>query len=178
MPKNRPTSYRWLWYFIAMCVLVASGIAANVWFNLSQQLTLEQLEANRQLWNDKGPRDYRLKYTIKEEVNPDPARMAPQRYTVEVLDGRITAVFGPDNKMLDPHDLEPGDFEFDSMDSLFAVIEKQLRIDADPARPRAFVKATFSARDGHIMHYVHSVMRTRKRLEVSVEMTPETGKAN
>jgi len=171
---NKPASkYRWVWYFLVLGLLTAGGILVNTWYNLRQQLTLEQLEAARQLWFKNGPRHYRLEYTIKTEVNPDPSGVAPERYSVEVRDGKIMAVFGPDNKVLGPDKLEPCDHEFDSMDSLFAAIEKQLRADADPARPRAFVKATFDGRDGHIMHYVHSVMRTRERLEVKVELTPE-----
>jgi hypothetical protein len=63
--------------------------------------------------------------------------------------------------------------EFDSMDSLFAGIDRQLRIDGDPSRPQAFVKAEFDGGDGHVTYYLHSVMRTRERLEVRVQLKRE-----
>jgi hypothetical protein len=154
-------------------VLTAGGITANVWFNLRQQLTPEQLDAARRLWDENGPHDYRLDYTIKREVNPDLAGTVPQRYSVNVRGKKIVTVADSEGR-----NLKSGEFEFDSMDSLFTTIGKRLRADADPARPRAFVKATFDSRDGHVTHYVHSVMSTRERLEVTVELTPERGKGN
>lgn len=170
MPGNPPSKYRWVWYFVVLGVLTAGGVAANVWFNLRQQLSPEQLDAARRLWNERGPRDYRLSYTIKREVNPDLAGTVPQNYTVQVRDAKPVSVSGTDGRAL-----KPGDYDFDSMDSLFAAIEKQMRADADPDKPRAFVKATFNGRDGHVVHYVHSVMRARERLEVTVELVPEAG---
>ena len=56
------------------------------------------------------------------------------------------------------------------MDSLFDFIRDRLRADASPDRPRAFVKASFDEKDGHVSNYVHSVMSTRERLEVTVKL--------
>jgi hypothetical protein len=173
MPEAHPARYRWVWYFLVLGLLTAGGIVATTWYNLRQQLTPEQLEAARQLWIKNGPCDYRLEYTIKHEVNPDPARAAEEHYSVEVQDGKIKGVYGPDDKLLDPKGMEPGDYEMDSMDGLFAVIAWKLRADSEPGKPRAFVIATFDPADGHIVHYVHSVMRTRERLEVRVKLTPK-----
>jgi hypothetical protein len=173
MPMRRGGRCRWVWYFLVLGLLTAGGIIANTWYNLRQQLTPEQLEVARQLWIKNGPRDYRLYYTIKHEVNPDPAGVAAERYSVEVHDGKITAVYGPDNKRIDPDEMEPGDYDMDTMDDLFALLAWKLQTDSEPGKPRAFVTATFDANDGHIVHYVHSVMQTRERLEISVEMVPE-----
>jgi hypothetical protein len=165
---DTPTfSHRWIWYFVVLGVLTAGGITANTWYNLRQQLTLEQLDAARRLWNEKGPRNYRLDYTIKRDVNPDPAGTVPVTYTVQVRDGKVESIAGSAG-----HSGRSDDYEFGSMDSLFAAIEKRLCADADSAQPRAFVKASFDGRDGHVMHYVHSVMQTRERLEVTIELTP------
>jgi len=168
MNNAQPARYRWVWFFVVLGVLTTGGIAANVWFNLYQQLTPEKLEQARRLWQEKGPSGYRLDYTIKREVNADPAGTVPQNYSVQV-NGQKVLVTTTDGK-----DLEPSEYEFGSMDSLFDAIARQLRADSDPAHPRAFVKADFDGADGHVTHYVHSVMRTRERLEVTVKMTPET----
>ena len=47
MPARSPSRYRWVWYFVVLGGLTAAGIAANIWFNLRQQLTPEQLESAR-----------------------------------------------------------------------------------------------------------------------------------
>jgi hypothetical protein len=167
--QERPR-YRWVWFFLVLGVLTAGGIAANVWFNLQQQLTPEQLADARRVWEESGPADYRLDYSIKREVNPDLAGTVPENYSVEVRGKKMIAVTTPEGRLL-----KPGDVEFDTMDSLFAAIGRQLSADSEPNRPRAFVKATFDGRDGHVKHYVHSVMRTRERLEVTVQLTPEAG---
>jgi hypothetical protein len=91
----------------------------------------------------------------------------PQNYTAHV-NGEKVSVTTPEGKVL-----RPGDYDFDNMESLFDAIDRQLRRDSDPDRPRAFVKAEFDGNDGHVTHYVHSVMRTRERLEVTVKMTRE-----
>ena len=72
----------------------------------------------------------------------------------------------------------------DPLDGLFAAnvlaavfderIPERGAADREPGGPRAFVKATFDAGDGHIVHYVHSVMKTRERLEVTVTLRPVT----
>jgi hypothetical protein len=174
MPTERIGKYRWLWYFVVLGLLTAGGIIANTWYNLRQQLTPEQLEAARQLWIKNGPRDYRLYFTIKREINPDPAGVAADRYSVEVHDGKLTAVYGPDDKRIDPCEMEPDDHNMDTMDDLFTVIALKLQADSEPGKPRAFATATFDAKDGHVIHYVHSVMQTRERLEVTVELVRET----
>jgi hypothetical protein len=147
--------------------MTIGGIAANVWFNLRQQLTPEQLDEARRVWSQKRPGSYELHYTIKREVNPDLAGTVPLNYTAHV-NGEKVSVTTPEGKVL-----RPGDYEFDNMESLFDAIDRQLRVDSDPDRPRAFVKAEFDGIDGHVTHYVHSVMRTRERLEVTVKMTRE-----
>jgi hypothetical protein len=57
------------------------------------------------------------------------------------------------------------------MDAFFDYIDRRLREDAEPGKPRAFVKATIDETDGHVVHFVHSVMRTRERLEIRTELT-------
>jgi hypothetical protein len=166
MPEAQPARrYRWVWFFVVLGVLTTGGVAANVWFNLRQQLTSQQLADAHRLWKQKKPGIYDLHYTVKREVNPDLAGTVPQNYTAHI-NGKEVLVTSAGG-----HPLKTGDYDFDTMDSLFDAIDRQLYSDADPGRPRAFVKATFDGSDGHVKHYVHSIMRTRERLEVTVEMT-------
>jgi hypothetical protein len=171
--ETRRPNRRWIWFFVALAVLTISGIAWEVWFNQQQQLTPEALAAARRAWNDRQPSDYRLEYSIKRESNPDLAGVAPERYEVEVRDGQVRSATD-----LGGHALRPGQYQFGSMDSLFDFIEGVLRDDAKPDKPRAFVKATFDERDGHVSNYVHSVTRTRERLEVSVKLVRETERSD
>lgn len=156
----------WIWFFAVLLLLTTAGITAEVWFNLHQQLTPEKLAQARRVWNENGPRDYHLEYIIKLEYNPDPAGTAALKYEVRVRDRKAIAVTTPEGQPL-----RPDEYEFDSMDSFFDYIDKRLREGAEPDKPRAFVKATFDEKDGHVVHYVHSVMRTRERLEIRTELT-------
>jgi hypothetical protein len=171
MPETPPARYRWAWFFVVLGVLTSCGIGANVWYNWQQQLTPEELSAAQKLWDEKGPRDYQLEYEIKRETNPDLAGAAPQTYTVSVHDRKVVVVTTADGRPL-----KTADYDFDSMDSLFEIIDQQLHSDADPAKPLPFVIARFDEQDGHVLRYVHSVARTRERLEVRVKLTPEIGR--
>jgi hypothetical protein len=153
-------SRRWVWFFLFLAVVPAALIGVEIWFNLNQQLTPEKLAAARARWDENGPRDYVLDYEVKHEYNPEPASRNPDRYTVRVKDRKAAR---PSN---------PGAFEFGSMDDLFDYIERQLRADREAGGSRPFVTATFARQDGHIAHYVHSVMATRERLEVTVTLRP------
>jgi hypothetical protein len=139
-------------------LLAAAAITVEVWFNLQQQLRPEELAQARRLWDEKGPRDYVLDYAVKREHNPEPGGSVPEQYTVTVRGGRA---------------LPSGGHEFGSMDDLFDQIEKQLRADREAGGRRPFVKAVFDEHDGHIVHYVHSVMSTRERLEIAVRLRRE-----
>lgn len=160
-------SRAWLWFFAILGGLCTVGITAEVWFNLNQQLSPERLEAARQTWREKGPWDYVLEYAVKREYNPDPAGRTPEKYTVEVRDGRVVSIAGADGRPA-----PPGEFEYGGMDDLFDAVGRKLQEDRAAGGPRPFVKATFQKATGAIVHYVRSVMRTRERLEVSVQVKP------
>jgi len=144
----------------------AAGVTAEIWSNLSQQLTPEKLAEARAVWKQKGPRDYDLDYEIKREDNPDPAPRTGEKVTVRVENGQAQG---------------PLTTEFGSMDDLFDYIEQRLRSDRESNGSRPFVKATFDHEDGHIVHYVRSVAKTRERLEITVTLRPRAspeGKAH
>jgi hypothetical protein len=137
--------------------LAVVGVVIEVWSNRQQQLTPEKLALARALWAEKGPRDYELDYEIKRDETPDPSPSVGQKYTVRVRDGKVET---------------PPAGEFGAMDDLFDWIDARLRADREADGPRPFVKATFDPHDGHVLHYVRSVMRTRERIEISVTLRP------
>src|SRR5262249_17494969 len=137
--------------------LGAVGVTAEIWSNLNQQLTPDKLAEARAVWKQKGPHNYDLDYEIKREDNPDPAPRTGAKITVHVENGQAEG---------------PLATEFGSMDDLFDYVERRLRADRDSGGSRPFVKATFDHRDGHIVHYVRSVMKTHERLEITVTLRP------
>src|SRR5687768_967182 len=74
-PSPRPlitaATRRWVWFFAVLAGLLVPFVAIQLWFNWRQQLTLERLAEARRRWDEKGPRDYVLKYAVKREHNPD-----------------------------------------------------------------------------------------------------------
>ncbi len=162
-------STRWVWFFVLVGTLAVAAVATEIWFNERQQLTPEKLAAARAVWQEKGPRDYALDYDIKRDYDPDPAPRNGEKYTVRVKVGQVESVADADGRAP-----RLGDFEFGSMDDLFDRIAERLRADRESGGPRPFVKASFSPADGHVIHYVHSVMKTHQRLEVTVTLRPLT----
>jgi hypothetical protein len=148
----------WVWFFLALGLLGIGAVAAPLWFNLSQQLRPEDVERARELWEHKRPADYEVEYTLQG--------LAPEHFTVRVRGGRVVAVAD------DNGPLAPGTYLFDDMDTLFRFIETDLANDRRPDSPRTFTVAGFSPEDGHVLHYVHSVLRTRARSEIDVKLHP------
>ncbi len=147
-----------VWFFIVLGLLGVTAVAIPLWFNLSQQLRPDDLARARALWEQKHPSDYDVAYTL--------TGLNPAQFEVQVRGGRVRSV-------TDDHGpLKAGSYPFDDMDSLFRFIELYLAEDGQPDRPRTFVVAGFSPEDGHVLHYVRSVLRTRERIEVDVKLTP------
>jgi hypothetical protein len=147
----------WVWFFVVLAILSAVAIGVQVWFNLRQQLTRDQLEAARALWKEKGPADYDLQYTKKGSVSGT--------FEVRVRGGRVVSA------TMDGQPLERRLYAFSDMPGLFDDLERFLEMDSAPGSPRTFTKATFDmAGDGHLIHYIRSVMSTRQRVEINVRL--------
>jgi len=77
---RRPRGGRgWIWFFAVLTILAVAAIAIQLWFNTQQQLTPQRLADARRKWNEKGPRDYDLDYTLSRIDSKD-------QYHVEVRD--------------------------------------------------------------------------------------------
>jgi hypothetical protein len=151
-------SRAWIWYFVILVVLTLLSITALVMFNLGQQLKPEQLAQAQALWNDKGPRDYNMVYTLNGSTTGT--------YRVQVRQGKVVSV------IRDGQSVEKRLYVYSSMPALFEFIEDFLKQDAEPGRRRTFTKAVFDPQDGHLKHYVRRVMGTTERQEITVELTP------
>jgi hypothetical protein len=147
---------RWVWFFLVLGLLAVIAIIIPLWFNLSQQLRPEDVARARAVWEEKRPADYDLDYTLQG--------LTPERFTVQVRHGRTESVTGPDGP------LPPGSCPFTDMDSLFRFVEANLTKDGERGSARTFTVAGFAPEDGHILHYVRSVLRTRERIEIDVKL--------
>src|SRR5207253_997447 len=123
----------WIWFFVVLAGLTVTAITILVVFNLSQQLTREQLAAAEALWKEKGPRDYDLEYTEEGSIF--------NKFTVKVRAGRVVDA-QPDDRPLEQKRAYYG------MPALFGFIEDFLQQDAQPGKPRTFTIATFDPNDG------------------------------
>lgn len=97
--------------------------------------------------------------------------VAPQqpRVVIEVQVRGGRAVGGSCNGWPLPRD---GASSYD-MAGLFAGIARLLEQDAHSGGWRPYAVASFDKKDGHLVHFVHSRMRARERVEVQVgELTP------
>ena len=150
----------WLWFFVVLVVLAVLVASSLLLYNLKRQLKPENLQAARQRWQEHGPRDYRLVYTIKKDQKP------PDYYAVRVRAGHAESA--TINGRQAPSEQLPSL----DMNGLFAVIERHLEEKARPDSPRTFIRAVFDPEDGHVRSYIHSP-RGGTRLEITVEsLTP------
>jgi hypothetical protein len=150
----------WVWFFVALAVLTVAAIGVQIWYNAGQQLTWEQLTAANQLWKEHGPADYDLTCLVRKLDSTD-------TYHVEVRHKQVALA------TLNGQTLEPRLAAYWDMPHLFSDIEGHWQQDhprdRQPER-RTFVTAVFDARDGHVLHYVRSVLSTRERVEITVEL--------
>jgi hypothetical protein len=151
-PRNRA----WVWYFVVLALLTVTAIAVPVWYNLSQQLSREELDRAEARWEANRPADYDLEYTQKGGE--------PAAFLVQVRGHQVRSVSASGRP------LPPGSYPFDDMTTLFRFIRARLEEDRQPGNPRTFTVATFSAADGHVVRYVRNVGTRRERLEITVQL--------
>src|SRR5262249_19085410 len=83
-PRSRWHSSKW--FFLVLAVLGATAVTIETWYNLKQQLTPQQLERARATWQQNGPRDYDLVYTVSRQTR------TPDRIVVTFRSGTIASV--------------------------------------------------------------------------------------
>ncbi len=164
-PSSRPPQARrrWVWFFVVLGCLALVAIIVPIWYNFSHQLTREQLAAARALWQQKGPRSYDMAYAKKVGKLE-----AIDNFQVEVRDGKVIKV------ERNGAPVEERLFRYSDMPALFGFVEAFLEEDARPGQPRAYEVASFDPQDGHLLHYVRSVLSKQERVEITVHLHPVT----
>ena len=156
--KNR----RWIWYFAILVVLTVAATGTLIVYNLAQQLKPEQLAAARQLWKEKGPKNYALVFTKKIDEGD-----SPDKVSVKVKDGKVVEGFLNGLPI-------PDKMHYYSMDKLFEDIDRFMSLDQEKGKPRVYVRAEFDPNTGAVLWYVRRVMGTQTRLEIKVEKLEAT----
>jgi hypothetical protein len=152
----RKKNKAWIWYFVFLVVASVGVAVFMICFNLAMQLKPEALHAARQLWNEKGPRNYKLKYTKLLNDNP-----TSETFVVIVRAGIVQEV------LMNGKPLEPEQRPYYRMESHFNHIERFMDLDQKPGRPKVFVTAIFDDKTGALHRYVRRVMgTTRERVEM------------
>ncbi len=153
--KNR----RWIWFFVVVFTMAAAATVVLIVFNLRQQLKPEQFTAARKLWKEQGPAAYTMSYTIRVNDSGE-----VDTYWAKVRAGQV--VESRFNGQPEP----PERYSYRGMDALFDFIERFIRIDSEPNKPKTFVRAIFDERKtGGLRWYVRRVMGGRERVEITVE---------
>jgi hypothetical protein len=110
---------RWVWFFLVLALLGATAVTIELWFNLSQQLTPDQIERAAALWDEKGPSDYDFEYTFSRQSRNG------ERYHASVRDGEVVSVTRDDQP------LEPVLYPLYDTPGLFAEVEQALAANPD-----------------------------------------------
>lgn len=156
--------YRWVWFFVILAVLGLAAVVIQIRFNLAQQLKPEQLQAAHQLWQQNGPKNYRLQFTQISSGGKD-------IFVAWVRNGEVRAVVrkqDPSQPDTAGQRLQPEQYSFYGMDGLFGIIDDFLRLEV-----RTYMRATFDPQDGHVTHFVRRVSGTQERQEITdVKLEP------
>ncbi len=148
-----------MWFFGALAVFAVIAVTTPIVYNLSIQLTPQQLDAARSLWEQNRPDDYDLKYWVLDGVGPVRTEVA-----VVVRAGRAQS-FERNGERVGVE--EAGRY---GVTALFDLMEENLRKDSGPGAPRVYACAFFDPKDGHPTRYVRRVRQTGERYEVIVRM--------
>jgi len=159
-------SHAWVWFFAVLAVLAVGAVVGNWYYNLSQQLTPEQLQAAEDLWKKNGPRDYDLHIVREVSGANSSGEPAHEELLAKVRNGKVVMV------TLNGRPLEPRLFPEYDVEAWFDFIERFLEIDHQPGAPRTFTRARFAPTDGHILEYVRRVSGTRERQSFRTEVLP------
>ena len=154
--------------FFAFLIVASVGVAAfMIWFNLSIQLTPEQLDEARNLWKEKGSKDYDLVYT--KRLNED---TRVETYKVKVRAGKVEEVL-QNGKPLEQNKEEGQEQDpriFHSMDQILRDIERFMDLDRKPGAPKVYVTAIFDDKNGTLRRYIRRVMGTTLRIEMHLTL--------
>jgi hypothetical protein len=171
----------WIWFFVILSVLGSAAVVIPLVYNLSLQLTPEQLTQARERWRGLGPANYDLDY---QERHTHSGVTDETTYRVLVrnrhisgvfCDGELTLLVGRAPALvLGPWPATlPGLCGAYDVDGMFDHIEQQLQRDLSLSR-RPYATASFDPVDGHIRRYVRRLGGGAERLEWTVKLVMQT----
>lgn len=159
------------WYFLIVIVLALVGTASLWWFNQSIQLSRDDLAERHALWQRTRPADYDFAYLRVEDDSS-----TGKFYRVEVRQGKVVKAEEFTVQVRDRRDIDPpgtgvllpaAEAQAHSMDGLFGSALALMDEDAAAGR-RVYARARFHADNGAVLEFVHRVMGTRRRLQISI----------
>ena len=130
-----------------------------IW-NLNQQLTLEKLSAAEKLWNEKGPKSYKMVYT-KDVQGEKPTTIA-----VTVRDEKVTDVMMDGAPLQQDPDRKDDLRIYYSMNAQFLYIRRFLELDGKSGAQPVYCVAQFDPHTGALGHYVRTEQQTKQRVEL------------
>jgi hypothetical protein len=155
-PSPRSKSRTWIWFFVVLGLLCATAITIIWVYNLSIQLTENQLETAEALWEEHGPRSYEIKYTKII------AGMPSERIEVRVIDGTVTSA------TLNDLPIDDNKLKYYDVRGMFHDLKAFLEERSRSGNFWVSLVAIFDAQDGHPVKYVRRVMGSNQRVEVRV----------
>jgi hypothetical protein len=159
------TPKRGVGWFVWFCLALALGVVAVIGVGMLKQrdrLTPEALAAARQRWDEKGPADYTLTYTIQRGGSS-----SVDRYVVKVRNKHAV-----DATVNGQEDVER--LPYYGMHKLFDFIVAFQKIDTEKSGKRFFSGATFDSFTGALKWYARRELGGEERVEIVVEsLEPE-----
>jgi hypothetical protein len=160
-PPPKKNNYAWIGYF-AFLIIASVGVAAfMIWFNLQQQLTREKLEAAEKLWNEKGPKSYRLVYT--KQIQGEKL----VTFAVTVRDKQVTQVLMNGEALKKNAEQTDDPKIYHSMEAQFLAIRRFMDLDEKPGAAKVYVVANFDPQTGAVQRYIRRVMGSNERVELN-----------
>ncbi len=153
----------WIYYFVVLAVLGTLAIVIPILYNLSLQLTPEQVREAKEKWNRKGPSDYDL----RQEVKIDMQKKA-DIYEAKVRDGVIIEA------KCNGREISKSEVNVLTVPEFFELIERGLELDQVPDQRKNYAVAYFEKHLGYPARYIRRKRGSKERLEINMKVTPIT----
>jgi len=164
---------RWLLFFAVLAGLSVVAVTLPIVYNLGQQLRREQLQAAWTRWQQQGPADYDLTFSVR--VDRETAR---QRHVVCVRHGQVVAALVEGRPLHIATTLQGAiglplatttDHPPWTMERIFEHLEELLR-QQEQTRGSQFLVAVFDPQLGWPRRFVWRVARTSQRQEWDLKL--------
>jgi hypothetical protein len=154
----------WIWIFVVLTALGVLAVGINFGYNVQQQLSEAELQKARELWEQRGPRDYRLRVQVRRHSPVAGDLVHVENYSLVVRDRKVVEA------TVNDRELERRLWDEFDMNGLFDSIEEFLRQDRRPGQPPTFLKGTFDRKNGQLLKFIRRVRSSNQRLEIVVTL--------